>query len=234
MKGPTPAGPVAAAARPADGAAGLRQTLVALVPAALAIAVYGTIFGAMARPLLGPVLTVVASAVIFSGTVQFAVTGLLLGGATPGALLLTAAAVNLRNPFLAAVLRPHLRAGALGRALLGWFVIDETLGFTLAARDRAEATLLASGALCYAAWVGGTALGAAGASLLGLQGIAGAVFPVLFVGLAALSASRRHLVVRALVAAALTAGIAALWPAARGVAPVLAALLVALPGGEDG
>lgn len=195
--------------------------------------VFGTIFGGMVAPRLGVGLTVASSAFIFSGSVQFAVAGLMISGASPGAMLLTATMLNLRNPLLAAVLRPHLTSKPLRRAVLGWFLIDETVGLTLASRTRAERTLLIAGIVCYVAWVGGTALGAAGGSLLNLKGLAAAVFPVLFVGLAALSATRRHIAVRAVAAATLTVGIAVVWPEGRGLAPVIAALVVSLPGGES-
>ncbi len=62
--------------------------------------------------------------------------------------------------------------------------------------------MLLSGILCYSAWVIGTILGVVGASLASLEGLAEAIFPVLFVGLAALSIVNR--------AAALRSGTAAL------------------------
>jgi hypothetical protein len=58
------------------------------------------------------------------------------------------------------------------------------------------------------------------------------LFPVLFIGLASLAATRRSYVVRALAAAGLTAAAALLLPELRMLAPVVAGVLVALPGGD--
>lgn len=220
-------------ANEAQSPADVSRILAGVLPAALAILVFGTIFGGMVAPRLGAGLTVASSALIFSGSVQFAVAGLMISGASPAALLLTAAMLNLRNPLLAAVIRPRLASRPLHRAVLAWFLIDETVGLTMASRGRAEQTLFIAGIVCYVAWVGGTALGAAGGALVNLKGLAAAVFPVLFVGLAALSATRRHLAVRAVAAAILTVSIAVVWPGGRGLAPVIAALAASLPGRES-
>jgi predicted branched-subunit amino acid permease len=63
-----------------------------------------------------------------------------------------------------------------------------------------------------------------------VEGAAGAVFPVLFIGLAALAATRRSTIVRAVAAAGLTAALALAVPDLRMVAPVIASVVVALPG----
>ena len=75
-------------------------------------------------------------------------------------------------------------------------------------------------------------MGLLGASLEGVRSAAEAVFPVLFVGLAALSCPSRSVAVRAIVAAAATAGALIVWPGSRGIAAVVAALAVAIPGRE--
>jgi len=62
--------------------------------------------------------------------------------------------------------------------------------------------------------------------------VAGAIFPVLFIGLASLAATRRSHVVRAVAAATLTAAVAVWLPELRMLAPVIAGVLVALPGRE--
>jgi predicted branched-subunit amino acid permease len=116
---------------------------------------------------------------------------------------------------------------------LGWFLTDEAAGLALASEEDATSILLISGATFYVAWQVGTILGLLGASVEGVRSIAEAVFPVLFIGLAALSCSSRSIAVRAVIAAGLTAGAGLLWPGIRGVAAVVAAIAVSLPGGED-
>ena len=208
----------------------MRQTLVAALPAALAIAVFGTIYGATAGPLIGAGFAVLSSAVIFSGALQFALAGLLLAGAPASAILATAVTLNVRHLLLGAALRPRLMGAPLRRAGLAWFLIDESVGLALGTRGDAARILLATGVLCYLSWVLGTAAGVLGAALTELAAISAAVFPVLFVGLAAVSVTRRDVMVRAGAAALIAFSLARLWPQGRGLAPVLAAILVALPG----
>jgi len=221
-----------------------RGILLRALPAAIAIGVFGALYGAAARPLIGSEMTIAASLVIFSGALQFAIVGLLTAGAAAPALLLTAVTLNLRHVVLGAVLRPRMGDSRLRRAGLAWFLLDETFGFAatassderVTAAHRAsitERTLLLSGVLCYASWIVGTVLGVVGAGLPGLEGFAAAVFPVLFIGLAALTTRSRSIAVRAVGAAAVTAFIVITLPDARALAPVVAGVLVALPPGGD-
>lgn len=92
-----------------------------------AIGVFGVVYGATARPVLGIPLTIFASVIVFSGTVQFAMLALLTAGAGPAAVLGTAAMLNLRNLALGAAIRPRLPIGPVRRVLLSWFLIDETV-----------------------------------------------------------------------------------------------------------
>jgi predicted branched-subunit amino acid permease len=219
--------------------ASVLRTIAMVAPAAVAIAVFGVLYGAAARPLIGPELTILSSLIIFSGATQFTVIGLLAAGAAAPAVLATAAILNVRHLMMGAVLRSSLGSSRLKRALLAWFLLDESFGFTMLAAERvppgqerievAERTLLVTGLCCYAAWLLGTGLGILGAGLPGLEGVAAAVFPVLFIALAALTARTRSVVVRALAAAAITAVVCVALPDWRAVAPVVAGLAVALP-----
>lgn len=199
-------------------------------PVATAIGVFGVIFGAAGSAELGVELTVAMSLLVFSGTVQFAVLGLIVLGAGTAAILLTVLALNARNLVLGATLRPRLDGPAWRRAVLSWFLIDESFGLSLAAGRRAGTVLLIAGAACYMAWQAGTLLGVAGARVVVLEGIAEAIFPVLFIGLAALTAGGRPGALRAASAALLVVGLTLLVPAAHAVLPILTALAVALPG----
>jgi predicted branched-subunit amino acid permease len=210
-----------------------RTILAATVAPATAIVVFGVIYGSLARPLIGMGAAMLSSLLIFSGTVQFAIAGLLSGGAGVGALVAGSVTLNLRNLLLGAVLRPRVERGPVQRAGLAWFLVDESAGLALASGTDAARTLLASGAIFYVAWQAGTVLGLLGASMEGVRSAAGAVFPALFIGLAALSSSSRSIAVRAVFAAGLTAGAALMWPEGRALAAVVAAIAVALPGGKE-
>jgi predicted branched-subunit amino acid permease len=220
----------------------LRATLVTAVPAAAAIGVFGALYGAAARPLLGPGLTLLSSLIVFSGSLQFASIALVAAGAGPAALILTALVLDLRHVVMGAVIRPWLGASVARRVALAFLMVDETFGFTVAAAHRAtagdertraaEGTLLVTGVLCYGTWQLGTLLGVLGAGIPGMEGFAGAVFPVLFIGLTALAARGRSMAVRAAAAAVITAVICFTLPDVRALAPVVAGLAVAIPEGR--
>lgn len=212
--------------------AGSRRGIVAAtLPLAAAIGVFGAIYGAAGVAQLGPWATIAMSLIVFSGALQFATIALLASGAGPLAILLTAVALNARHVVLGALLRPHVDVGRAERAGLAWFLIDESFGLAYAARHRATLTLLVAGVVCYLAWQAGTLVGVLGAQLGGLEAAASAIFPVLFIGLAAVTSTRLGLAARAVVAAAAVAGVSLVLPELRPLAPVLAAVLVALPGG---
>lgn len=209
---------------------GIRTWFAGAAPLGAAIGVFGTIYGAAASGVASPVEIILSSVIIFSGAVQFAFVGLALSGASPLAILTAAAILNTRNLLLGAALRPKLQLSRPRRALLAWWLLDESAGLALASGDSAARVLLRSGLLCYSAWIIGTAVGVAGASLASLEDLAQAVFPVLFVGLAALSIDEREGALRAAAAALLTLAIVFALPQTRGLAPVIAAVLVAVPG----
>jgi predicted branched-subunit amino acid permease len=224
-------------------ATGWRSILSTTLPATAAIFVFGTLYGAGASQVLGVPLTIASSLFIFSGALQFALVGLVTAGAPVLALLLTAATLNVRHLVLGAVLSPRLSGSRLRRAALAFFVVDETFGFAIAAGEAAgrdgrpstvvvERTLLVSGIACYLAWQAGTLIGVLGGGLPGIENVAGAIFPVLFIGLASLACRRRSHVMRALGAAALTVGWALALPDLRALAPVVAGVVAALPGGD--
>ena len=212
------------------GRSGRGGLLLAAAPLAIAIGVFGMIFGAAASVQMDVPLTMAMSLLVFSGTLQFATVGLLASGAGVGAILLTALALNARHVVLGAVLRPHIGGSAPRRALLAWFMLDESFGLAIASERRAGFVLLVSGVIFFAAWVLGTALGVLGARLIAIEGLAAALFPVLFVGLAAITVRGRQDVVRALVAAAVVLLLSLVVPGLYSFAPILAALAVALPG----
>ncbi|MGH2752228.1 MAG: AzlC family ABC transporter permease [Actinomycetota bacterium] len=217
---------------PSTDTGAMRRILTTSLPAAAAIAVFGTLYGAAAQPILGTPTTIASSMFIFSGALQFALVGLLSAGAGAPALLLTAGTLNLRHVVMGAVLRPRIGGSRLRRAGLAFTLLDETFGFAIAAPEEtgAERTLFVSGVFCYLAWQAGTVIGVLGAGLSGVEGLADAIFPVLFIGLAALAATSGTLVLRALAAVALTAAVAVWLPDVRSLAPVIAGALVALPG----
>ena len=204
--------------------------MMAGLPAALAIAVFGVIYGSLAGSRLGAGTTVASSLLIFSGAVQFTVVALVASGAGPAALIVGAVMLNLRNLVLGAVLRPRVAGSRVRRAAMGWFLTDEATGLAITAGSNAASVLWIAGTMFYVSWQVGTLLGLLGASVDVLQDAATAVFPVLFVALAAVACSSWSVAARAVVAA-VAAGLAAwLWPGSQGPVAVLAAVAVSIPG----
>lgn len=134
-------------------------------------------------------LVVLASVLVVSGAAQFAWVGLAGAGAAP--VLVAVSGLALRHiPMSARV------AGLVGRRplpvrlALGWVLVDETFGLTLAAARRGEPDLVAYKTavdlLLFSGWVMGTVAGVvAGGQLDPAVWGAEVFFAVLFVGLAA-------------------------------------------------
>lgn len=201
--------------------------IAASLPIAAAIGVFGAVYGAAARPVLGPGLTVLASVVIFSGAAQFTMIALLAAGAAPAGVLVGVATLALRHLPLGAVLRPRLAAARPRRALVSWFLIDETTGLALTRDEPVERTLATAGGLAYLAWIVGTVAGVAGASFATVEPLADALFPVLFVGLAALTARTRPDAMRALLAGGAAVALLVVWPGAGALGAIGVAIVVA-------
>jgi predicted branched-subunit amino acid permease len=208
------------------------RVVVAASPLALAIGVFGVIFGAASSAELGPEPTIAMSLFVFSGVVQFAIVGLLSSGAGVGAIIATVLALNARNLVLGAALRPLLSTTRLRRAILGWFLLDESFGLAITAGRQAAWVLAVSGAVCYVAWLAGTLLGVAGAQVVTLEDFASAIFPVLFVGLAAITARGDDAPLRVAGAVTIVLVVARLLPDVQPFLPIVAAILVAVPNGR--
>lgn len=201
--------------------------LSAALPVAAAFVIFGVVYGAAARPVLGPTLAVVSSLILFSGAAQFTMVALLTAGAAPAGVLGAVAALALRHLPLGAVLRPRLSSGRRRRALVSWFLIDETTGLALAVDQPAERVLAVGGGIMYSAWVVGTVVGVAGGTVAPAEPLAAALFPVLFVGLVALTATTRWDAVRGLTAGGASLGLLVAWPGAGALGVIVVAIVVA-------
>ena len=209
------------------------RTLAAAAPIALAIGIFGVVFGAASSAEHGPLPTITMSLLVFSGVIQFTVVGLLSSGAGIGAIIATVLALNARNLVLGAAIRPQLAVSRLRCAILGWFLVDESFGLAIASGTEAARVLLLSGAVFYVAWQVGTLLGVAGAQVVTLADFASSIFPVLFVGLAAITARGTFAVARVVAAVAIVLIAARVAPDIQPFLPIVAAVLVAIPGGRE-
>ena len=112
-------------------------------------------------------------------------------------------------------------------------MLDESFGLAISSRRQASAVLLISGALFFVAWQAGTLLGLLGARLVAVEGLAAALFPILFIGLAAATTRGRGGMARAVLAAIFVLTLVQLLPDVHAFVPIAVALAVAMPGPRD-
>jgi predicted branched-subunit amino acid permease len=210
-----------------------RDIVLAAFSTGLAIAVYGVVFGVVAGPDWGSWRAIAASALVYSGSAQFAAAQLLAQGGGTGAVISAAAILNARNVVLGAVLRSRVRTGIVRRAGVAFLTDDESFGLAMASARPAVRVVLGAGAIFFVAWVGGTAIGAfVGAGSVLFADAATAMFPVLFVGLAAISVENRAGLSRTVAAGLGTLALVYALPSVRDFVPVAAAIAVSLVGGR--
>lgn len=122
------------------------------------------------------------SMVLYAGSAQFVVTGML--GSPAAAIVLTVFFLNLRHLLLSAALAPALRAvPAWKNALLGLQLTDETF---VVASSRKPLTASWLGGLNVAAWIAWAMANLAGAALSAYAGntkALGFALPAMFAGL---------------------------------------------------
>ena len=162
--------------------AGVRTGL----PYGAASLLLGLSFGVLARPVMGPVATIVMSTIVFAGSAQFAALAVLSAGGGAAAAIVAGALLNLRFVPMGIAIAPSLRVGPLGRALRGQALVDASWALANRGGGRFDIEYLLGSTLAqYPAWVGGTVLGALAGGLIGNPRSFGldAIFPAFFLGL---------------------------------------------------
>ncbi len=153
---------------------------------------------------------VLMSLLIFAGSGQFIAVSMWGSGATPGAIVVTSLAINLRYLLMCASLAPWLRPfTTVQRILFGLEIVDETFALhSMAVRhgETARAPVLYGlNATAHLGWIGGTLLGAVSGELLGDSRTLGLDYalPAMFVALLVpMCEGRLHLMLGLLAAAA--------------------------------
>ncbi len=209
---------------------GLRAALPLLLPTAA----IGISFGLVAGPEFGAVPAVVMSALVWSGTAQFAVLsafssgGGVLLGATTGLL------ANTRFIPMGFAIAPSMTSGPVRRAAVGALLADASFVIGHRPDGRFDLRAIAWAAPPqYVGWVGGTLIGVLGADVLGDPRTFGldVLFPVFYLSLLLPELRAEHDRARPIVVALLAAVVTlVLTPVAPAGVPVLAAAAVALIG----
>jgi 4-azaleucine resistance transporter AzlC len=162
--------------------AGLRAGMAFALPTfVLAVS-----FGVLARTLdWGVIAPIVFSAVVFSGSAQFAVADVLDAGGSALAAIVAAILVNARFAVMGVAVATSLEGGRFRRAIEGQATVDASWAVASRGGGRFDRDVLVGATLPqYVAWVGGTAIGvlagdAIDADALGLD----VLFPAFFLGL---------------------------------------------------
>ena len=167
---------------PKDWPEGLRAS----VPIALPVAAVGMSFGLLAAPLFGALPSVVMSAVVWSGTAQFAALSILSSGG--GTALAAGAGLLANTRFLPMgfAIAPSMTGGPLRRLLTGALLADASFVIGHRGGGRFDISAIAWAApLQYLPWIGGTVVGVAGASAIGDPARWGldVLFPVFYLSL---------------------------------------------------
>src|SRR5512145_262205 len=142
--------------------AGVQDSL----PVVLGYLVIGFAFGVVARTSGLTVLEItLMSLILYAGSAQFVVVGLIAGGASAASIIVTILLVNLRHLLYSAALAPHLsRLPSWQNALIGTELTDETFAVAasrLAPGEHAQAAwLFGLNLTSQTAWVTGSILGA--------------------------------------------------------------------------
>ncbi len=191
----------------------------------------GVSFGVLAEAAgMGVVAPLVMSATTFAGSAQFAVVSTLDEGGGVAAAIVAAILLNARYAPISVSVAPVFRGSRPRRLLESQLIVDES--WVVSRRPDGSfdrRILVGAGLVLYAAWVGGTAVGAvAGEAIadpasLGLD----AAFPALFLALLVPYLRSRQALAAALGAAVITVALIPFTPAGL---PIVAASLAALVG----
>ena len=208
-----------------------REGVRAAVPLALLIGIFGVSWGVLAGDAgISVPAAIVMSSTTFGASAQFAAVSILANGGGVGAAVIAAVLLNARYGPIAVSVAPVITGNGGLRLLQSHLVIDESWALANRGGGRFDRRMLVgAGAVMYAAWVGGTALGIVAGDLLGDPASLGldAAFPALFVALLAPQVRHRRPVTAAVLGAAIAL---ALVPFTRAGIPIMAASVACLLG----
>jgi 4-azaleucine resistance transporter AzlC len=210
---------------------GHRDGARAAAPLAVAVVAFGVSFGLLAHAAgWGWAAPILMSATTFAGSAQFATISVLGSGGTVAAAITSALLLNARYGPIGVTVAPYLGGSWWSRLVHAQLVVDESWAIAAEGHGRYNPRMLVgAGLTLYAAWVGGTAIGAlfgdvlADPEKLGLD----AAFPALFLALVVPQIRERRTLAAALLGAAIALAVVPVAPA--GV-PIIAASAACLLG----
>lgn len=141
-----------------------QQGVQAAVPTALGYVSIGLACGIMAAPYMNPLEMGLMSLVVYAGSAQFAMIGLIAQGAPVVAITLTVFLINLRLFLLSLHASTVFRESSIWQNIsLGSLLTDETYGVLMGERVHSDIIrpqwMHGNNLLSYGAWVIGTVAG---------------------------------------------------------------------------
>jgi branched chain amino acid efflux pump len=208
----------------------LRAGVRAGLPFALPVFAIGISFGVLTQSLhWGTAAPIVMSAIVYSGSAQFASASVLGDGGTVLAAVLAAAMVNARFLPMGISAATSLKGGPLRRAAEGQPIVDSSWALANDQGRFDREILIGSSIPQYVGWVGGTIIGVVAGSSIGDPKALGldAMFPAFFLVLLSAEFRNRRAVAVALGGAALALLLVPLVPPGL---PIVAASAAAVVG----
>jgi 4-azaleucine resistance transporter AzlC len=208
-----------------------RDGVRAVAPLTIAAFGFGVSFGVLARAAgMGWLEPIVMSATTFGGSAQFAAVSVLEEGGSVVAATVAAVLLNARYAPIGITVAPYLHGSRRSRLVRAQLIVDESWAVASRGDGRFDPKILIGAGLAfYAAWVGGTSVGALGGRLLGDPATLGmdAAFPALFLALLAPQLTSRQPRLAAVLGAVIAA---ALIPVAPPGVPIIAGAMACLLG----
>lgn len=165
---------------------GYRSGLRAGAGFALPTFILAVSFGVLARQLgWGMLAPSVASAVVFSGSAQFAIADVLGAGGSAAAAIVAAVLVNARFGVMGVAAASAFRGGRLRRAIEGQATVDASWALANRGGGRFDREVMIGATLPqYLAWVAGTVVGVAAGDAIDPEALGlDVLFPAFFLGL---------------------------------------------------
>jgi 4-azaleucine resistance transporter AzlC len=210
---------------------GYRHGARAVAPLAVAVAGFGISFGVLTRTAgFGWIAPIVMSATTFAGSAQFAAASIIGDGGSVGAAVTAALLLNARYGPIGVSVAPYLTGSTWSRLVRAQLVVDESWAIAAEGDGRFDPrVLVGAGAVLYASWVIGTAVGTLAGDALGDPATLGldAAFPALFLALLVPQLRGRTPLTAALIGAMIAL---VLTPIAPAGVPIIAAAAACLLG----
>jgi|ERR687896_941276 4-azaleucine resistance transporter AzlC len=166
---------------------GYRHGARAALPLAVAVGGFGISFGVLARSAgFGWLAPIVMSATTFAGSAQFAAVSIIGDGGSVPTAITAALLLNARYGPIGVSVAPYLTGSSWSRLVRAQLVVDESWALASEGDGRYNTrVLVGAGAVLYASWLIGTAIGAIAGDAFGDPATLGldAAFPALFLAL---------------------------------------------------